>query len=91
MTLGYDDEGQIYVRFRVLAIGDTFVAGELWVRGLTETPVKGNLDLNMPVVMLRLPNNEPGLTLTLRKIEAGRAFMQVTAHPSIKQKPREPV
>jgi hypothetical protein len=91
MTLGYDEEGNIYCRLRVNAIRDKFVSIDFWVKGLTETPLKGELELGRPTVMLRRMNNEPSLTLTLRKIEDGRAFVQVTAHPSIPQRAREAV
>jgi hypothetical protein len=91
MTLGYDELGKIYCRLRVNFIGDKFLWADFWVRGLTETPLKRELELGVPTVVLRRMNNEPSLTLTLRKIENGRAFIQVTAHPSIRQRTRGPL
>lgn len=47
-------------------------------------PIPGDLDLNHSVVALRMPDGQPSLTLTLRKIEGDRAFIQVSAHPSMR-------
>lgn len=46
------------------------------------------LNLNAPCVALKLPTGEPVVTLTLRAISNGTAFVQVTAHPSFEQRPR---
>lgn len=43
------------------------------------------LNLDAPCVALRLPNHEPYVTLTLRKIEGGKAYLQVTVNPKAPQ------
>ena len=41
------------------------------------------LYMDIPRIVLRRLNDEPAVTLTLRKIENGRAFLQVSAHPAL--------
>lgn len=51
--------------------------------------VHGELLLNAPVVIAETPDREPLVTLTLREIRDGQAFLQVTAHPGLKVMPRQ--
>jgi hypothetical protein len=46
-----------------------------------DKPIRDYLELDAPVVALRLPNGEPLLTLTLRAVETDRVGLQVTGHP----------
>lgn len=46
------------------------------------------LNINAPCVALKLANDEPMLTFTLREIRDGAAFVQVTAHPSLEVRSR---
>src|SRR5437899_6628344 len=73
-TLGED------CAFRVAAIHDTWIEGQLTFGSQV---VDGALDLDLPVVILRTPLRAPSVTLTLRKIEAGTAYIQVTADPEL--------
>lgn len=51
--------------------------------------VHGELLLNVPVVIAKTPADEPLVTLTLREVRDGNAFLQVTAHPGLKVMPRQ--
>lgn len=53
------------------------------------------LNLDRPCVAIAMPDGEPGITVTLRKIEVNigssldnKAWLQVTANPNIGQGPR---
>lgn len=46
------------------------------------------LNMNAPCVAFRNAADEPLLTFTLRKIDHGKAFLQVTAAPSLRMLPR---
>lgn len=46
-------------------------------------PLVDWLNLNRPCVALRLTNDEPAVTLTLREVKDKTAYVQVTAHPSL--------
>lgn len=48
---------------------------------LNDKPIRDYLEMDAPVVALRLPNGEPLLTLTLRDVEKDRVALQVTGHP----------
>lgn len=45
--------------------------------------LKDWLQLNVPVVALKTPDDEPAVTLTLREVRDGKAFLQVTHNPRV--------
>lgn len=45
--------------------------------------IRDFLELDAPIVALRMPNREPLLTLTLRVVESGRVGLQVTYNQSV--------
>jgi hypothetical protein len=70
--------------FRVDGIHESVIHEDCHVDGtltLGHQVVDGQLWMDWPVVATRLPTGEPMVTLTLRKIEAGKAFVQVTVSP----------
>ena len=46
------------------------------------------LNLDKPCVAISLLDGQPAITLTLRKTEYGKAWIQVTAHPDLKLRER---
>ncbi len=75
-----------YLAFRVEAIFDTWIEG---LETLGEQKVRGELHLDHPVVITRSASGEPQVTLTLRRITEGFAFLQVTVNPKLGQAPRQ--
>lgn len=60
----------------VVIVGEQRAGGELW--------------LNRPVVVCRKPDSgAPMVTLTLRRVDEGVAFIQVSASPEISQEARQ--
>lgn len=79
--IGVFGGGRTLLSFRVDRIGTTWIEG-LQVMG--EQKIPGELHLDRPVVIARNAiTRAPEVTLTLRKIEGGQAFLQVTVDPSI--------
>ena len=77
MVLGMDP----ILWFRVDAIHDTWIEG---TEQLGQQQVKGNLHLDHPMIIAKDPvTGEPLVTLTLRRIEPGTAFLQVSTSPSM--------
>src|SRR5438067_1249528 len=72
--------------FQVTEIHNTWVEG---VETLGSTVVHGELHLDRPVVITKTVEGHPLVTLTLRRIEEGKAFIQVTAAPSMKAAARQ--
>lgn len=70
-----------YLSFRLDAIHETFIEG---TETLGEQVVQGRLFIDRPVVISKWTSGEPEVTLTLRRIEDGTAFLQVTANPKLK-------
>ncbi len=67
--------------FRVDTLHADYIEG---TQVLDRQEVRGELWLNMPVVIVRdAATREPRVTLTLRRIGADVAYIQVTAHPGI--------
>lgn len=70
-----------FLSFRVTRIGEFRIHG---IQTLGEVTVRGSLPLNHPCVIVRAAETgEPMVTLTLRKIEDGKAYLQVTGNPVI--------
>lgn len=46
-----------------------------------DRPLVDWLNLDKPCVALRLLNDQPAVTLTLREVKDDKAYLQVTAHP----------
>jgi hypothetical protein len=67
--------------FQVNAIIENRIEG---TQVLGDQAVNGELHLNYPVVICRDPAGLPLVTLTLRRVEYGKAFLQVTASPAIR-------
>jgi len=82
-TIGVATEPGQALAFRVNRIHDTWIEG---TETLGSTIVSGELHLDAPVVIVRDPSSgEPQVTLTLRRVADGKAFLQVTAHPGIRR------
>lgn len=73
---------QPYLAFRVDSVGCAAIGG---TQTLGAQVVSGELHLDMPVVIARDAQGEPQVTLTLRRIDNGRAFIQVSANPKLRQ------
>ena len=71
---------QPHLTFRVTKIHDTWIEG---TQELDDITVHGTIDLDYPVVITRSPEGIPQVTLTLRKINNGKAFIQVTVNPNL--------
>ncbi len=57
---------------------------------MDDREIKGELLMDCPVVICRSGNDgEPLVTLTLRKIEDGKAFLQVTARMDLRRGTRQ--
>jgi len=82
---------QPFVAFRVDLITPDppgpVVEGELHIiNNKGEKRIKGELWLDRPVVCLRVcGTGEPMITLTLRNIVGGKAYLQVSGHPRCKE------
>lgn len=75
-TIGIDP----VLAFRVDVIHDTWIEG---TQTLGLQTVSGELHLDRPVVITRNSNGDPLVTLTLRRISGGIAFIQVSVDPRV--------
>lgn len=72
--------------FTVKAIYEAHIEG---VQQLGDTHINGILHLDQPCIIEKdARTGEPLVTLTLRKIEDNRAYIQVTVNPNLQQVPR---
>ncbi len=84
-TIGISGDDTVSV-FRVNAIHDTWIQG---TQTLGAQTVEGELHLNRPVVIERSAAGETLVTLTLRRIADGKAYIQVTVNPKLRQGRRQ--
>lgn len=75
-TIGIDP----LLAFQVIAIHDTWIEG---AETLDTAVVHGELHMDLPVVITKTAQGEPLVTLTLRRIADGLAFIQVRVDPRI--------
>lgn len=75
--------------FTVTTIHETHIDG---VQQLGDTIVHGTLRLDEPCIIEKSARTgEPLVTLTLRKIDNGIAYLQVTVNPKLKLAPRSSI
>lgn len=80
------------VAFSLLAIFDNEVYGLVEIQNQGESPTskRGCLIMNVPKILVRSRDNfEPKITATLRKIDSGKAYLQISVAPSIRQMRRQ--